>query len=115
MLAERCLTVWALPCTLVPWPFGYRGNFPQLLGTTLHQLLHRTGFDTAKISGNQLKVSMGEASSLRGQQGLFAVCHQFLVVPCQTSSGVGDGYEAVPGLADGVRKQGHCCGVGRNA
>lgn len=27
---------------------------------------------------------------------------------------VGSGYEAVLGLTDGVRAQGHCCGIGRN-
>jgi len=51
----------------------------------LHWLLYFTGFDTAKISGNQLKILMEEATSLWGQQGPFAVCLQFLVVSCSAS------------------------------
>lgn len=44
--------------------------------------LHCTDSDTTKISSNQFKILMGEASSFRAQQGLFAVCHQFPMVPC---------------------------------
>lgn len=76
---------------------------------------HCIGFCTR---GNHLKTIMGQGSSLWEQQGLFAVCHQFWWCFVEhlclvTRFGVGSGYMAVLGLADGGHTQGHHCGIGR--